>query len=301
MPATMLADYAEYEQAMGLDWYRLDPNLSFLLDRHLPDPDDRRFAEEHVAPYGPLVGCTLAPRAEETDAHGPVLARYDRWGLEVDEVVHHPTWLQNKADLVRQGFVGLPYHAGRTVPAVVTASRAYLVCQAETAIYCGLGMTGGAADIVERYAPAPVRDELLARLTSLDPEAGLGGRHVPDRAPGRQRRRCQHHPGRPGRRRVGALRGQALLLQRGRRRLHRAGPTRGRAGRDAGSGHLHRPQPPPRRLAQRVRHQAPEAQARAPSASRPARSPSTAPGAGWPAARDPASRRRPATGGASTG
>jgi acyl-CoA dehydrogenase len=175
MPATMLADYAEYEQAMGLDWYRLDPNLSFLLDRHLPDPDDRRFAEEHVAPYGPLVGCTLAPRAEETDAHGPVLARYDRWGLEVDEVVHHPTWLQNKADLVRQGFVGLPYHAGRTVPAVVTASRAYLVCQAETAIYCGLGMTGGAADIVERHAPAPVRDELLARLTSLDPEAGWEG------------------------------------------------------------------------------------------------------------------------------
>lgn len=185
MPTTMLPDYAEYEQGAGLDWYRLDPNLSFLLDRYLPDPDDRAFAEAQVAPYGPLVGTVLAPRAEETDAHGPVLNRYDRWGFEVGEVVHHPTWLQNKADLVRQGFVGLPYHAGRPVPAVVTASRAYLVSQAETAIYCGLGMTGGAADIVERHAPAAVRDELLAKLTSLDPgQAWEGGMFLTERQGG---------------------------------------------------------------------------------------------------------------------
>jgi len=175
MPIEALPDYAEYERAVGLDWYQLDPNLAFLLDHYLPDPADRAFAEEHVAPYGPLVGITLAPRAEETDAHGPVLERYDRWGLEVGEVVHHPSWLENKADLVRAGFVGLPYHAGRPVPAVVTASRAYLVCQAETAIYCGLGMTGGAADVVERHAPPSVRDELVAKLTSLDPDTSWEG------------------------------------------------------------------------------------------------------------------------------
>ncbi|MGH9091807.1 MAG: acyl-CoA dehydrogenase family protein [Acidimicrobiales bacterium] len=185
MPTTILPDYGELEQATGHDWYHLDPNLSFLLDHYLPDPADRAFAEEQVAPYGTLVGTVLAPRAEETDAHGPVLRRYDRWGVEVDEVVHHPTWTANKADLVRQGFVGLPYHAGRPVPAVVTASRAYLVSQAETAIYCGLGMTGGAADVVERHAPPGVRDELLARLTSLDPaEAWEGGMFLTERQGG---------------------------------------------------------------------------------------------------------------------
>jgi len=88
MTGAMLDDYAEYDEAIGLDWYRLDPNLSFLLDHYLPDPADRAFAEEHVAPYGSLVGCTLARRAEETDAHGPVLRQYDRWGFETDEVVH---------------------------------------------------------------------------------------------------------------------------------------------------------------------------------------------------------------------
>jgi alkylation response protein AidB-like acyl-CoA dehydrogenase len=181
----MLPDYAQYEQAIGLDWYALDPNLSRLLDRYLPDPDERAFAEAHVAPYGPLIGRTIAPRAEVSDAHGPVLERYDRWGHDVGRVVHHASWTENKADLVRHGFVGLPQHAQRPVPAVVTAARAYLVSQAETAIYCGLGMTSGAADIVERYAPAGVRDEVLGRLTSLDPDtAWEGGMFLTERQGG---------------------------------------------------------------------------------------------------------------------
>jgi len=181
----MLPDYAEFEQAAGLDWYSLDPNLSALLDRHLPDPDDRARAEEHVARFGTLVGEVIAPRAEVTDKHGPVLRRFDRWGEEVDDVVHHPNWTQNKADLVRNGFVSLETLAGQPVPGVVTASVSYLVSQAETAIYCGLGMTSGAADIVERYAPAAARDDLLGKLRSLDPDtAWEGGMFLTERQGG---------------------------------------------------------------------------------------------------------------------
>ncbi len=181
----MLPDYATYEGAIGLDWYAVDPNLRLLLDRLLPDADDRAFAEEHVAEFGRLCGGPLAERAEITDKHGPVLQRYDEWGREVDRIEHHPAWTANKADLVRAGFTGLPWHAGRAVPAVVTAARAYLVSQAETAIYCGLGMTSGAADIVERYAPPDVRDEVLRRLTSTDPDdAWEGGMFLTERQGG---------------------------------------------------------------------------------------------------------------------
>jgi acyl-CoA dehydrogenase len=181
----MLPDYAEYEQAAGLDWYEMDPNLRFLLDQFLPEPHERAFAEEHVGRFGSLVGKVIAPRAEETDKHGPVLRRYDRWGYEVDEVQHHQTWTDSKDDLVRNGFVSLESYAGRPVPATVTASISYLVSQAETAIYCGLGMTGGAADIVERYAPANVRDELLGRLRSTDPaHAWEGGMFLTERQGG---------------------------------------------------------------------------------------------------------------------
>jgi alkylation response protein AidB-like acyl-CoA dehydrogenase len=181
----MLPDYASWDEAIGLDWYEVDPNLRLLLDRLLPDADDRAFAEEHISTYGPLCGGPLARRAEITDRNGPVLERYDHWGVEVDRVVHHPTWIESKADLVRAGFTGLTHHADRPVPAVLTASMCYLVCQAETAIYCGLGMTSGAADIVERYAPDSVRDELVCRLTSLDPEeAWEGGMFLTERQGG---------------------------------------------------------------------------------------------------------------------
>jgi acyl-CoA dehydrogenase len=182
----MLPDYAEFDQAIGLDWYSMDPNLRFLLDRLLPDPGDRAYAEDVVGDYGALVGQRVAARAEVTDRHGPVLERYDAWGQDVGALVHHPTWLENKADLIRAGFAGgLQAHAGRPVPAVVTAAVSYLVSQAETAAYCALGMTSGAADIVERYAPPEVRDEFLRRLTSLDPDdAWEGGMFLTERQGG---------------------------------------------------------------------------------------------------------------------
>jgi acyl-CoA dehydrogenase len=184
-PTGMLPDYAEHEGAIGLDWYAIDPNLRSALDRLLPDADDRAFAEEHVSRFGTLCGGPLAGRAEITDKHGPRLLRYDQWGLEVDEIDHHPGWLESKAELVRAGFTGLGRHAGRPVPAVVTASLSYLVSQAETAIYCGLGMTSGAADIVERYAPDDVRDDFVRRLSSLDPdEAWEGGMFMTERQGG---------------------------------------------------------------------------------------------------------------------
>ena len=140
-----------------------------------------------MAPYGELVGTRARRPGRDHRRPRPGAQRYDHWGHEVDEVVHHPTWLANKADLVRTGFVGLRHHAGRPVPGVVTAARAYLVSQCrDRRSTARLGMTGGAADIVERYAPLGVRDALVARLNSLDPSRGLGGRHVPHRAPGRQ-------------------------------------------------------------------------------------------------------------------
>jgi len=181
----MLPDYAEFEQAMGLDWYAMDPNLSDLLDLHLPDHEERKFAEEHVARFGELVGKVIAPRAEVTDKHGPELRRYDKWGYEVDNVAHNATWTDTKADLVRNGFVSLDTYTGRPVPAALSAAVAYIVNQAETAVHCGLGMTGAAADIVERYAPEKVRSELVPRLRSLDPEfAWEGGMFLTERQGG---------------------------------------------------------------------------------------------------------------------
>lgn len=45
----VLPDYASYDQAIGLDWYDVDRNLRLLLDRLLPDADDRAFARKRLA------------------------------------------------------------------------------------------------------------------------------------------------------------------------------------------------------------------------------------------------------------
>ncbi len=181
----MLPDYADYEEATGLNWYGVDPNLSFILDHLVPDEKQRVFAEDKVLSFGELAGKTLACRAEQTDKHGPVLVRYDRWGEEINRIEHHPTWLANKADLVRNGFVGLPAHTGHSVQNVLMSALSYLVCQAETAAYCALGMTVEAADMVRRYAPAAVKDDYYRRLTSLDPaEAWEGGMFLTERQGG---------------------------------------------------------------------------------------------------------------------
>ena len=132
-----------YEGAIGLDWYSVDPNLSLLLTgcfptaatarsprstrtvrravrrRSLAACRDHRQARSGAAPVRP-VGSRRATTSSIT-RHG--------WRARL-------TWCG-------PGSPALPYHAGRPVPAVVTAALAYLVCQAETAIYCGLGMTGG--------------------------------------------------------------------------------------------------------------------------------------------------------------
>ena len=182
----MLPDYATYDEAIGLDWYEVDPNLRFTLDRLLPDAADRALAEGLVAEYGPLVGGPIARRAEVTDKNGPVLGRWDHWGKEADEVVHNSSWLENKADLVRHDYTSLGKRAGdRQVPGVVSAALNYLVCQAETALVCAMGMTNGAADIVARYAPDAVRADIVGRLTSTDPDrAWEGGMFLTERQGG---------------------------------------------------------------------------------------------------------------------
>ena len=126
----VLADYADHEQAIGLDWYAADPNLRQLLDRLLarsaataPSPRTTSPATARCA------AVRSAARAEITDKHGPVLRALRPVGrARSDRIEHHPAWLESKADLVRAGFTGLPAHAGRPVPAVRHRRRSRTSC-----------------------------------------------------------------------------------------------------------------------------------------------------------------------------
>jgi hypothetical protein len=174
-----MIDYAQYERAQGLNWYAVDPDLRFLMDYHL-DVADRDWAESHLQRMGALCGGPIAERSETVDKNPPRLERYDRWGEEINEVVHHPASLATKRDLWEHGFLGLPWsrevkERGRPVPSVLFQAFQYLLCQADTGMLCSVGMTTAAAELIERYAAPEVRERFLARMTTMNYDEAMDG------------------------------------------------------------------------------------------------------------------------------
>jgi acyl-CoA dehydrogenase len=171
-------EYEALERAVGHNWYRLDPELQRLVRQGCP-PEDVEWADAKLDELGALVGTRVAPNADVVDAHPPRLVRYDRWANEVDEVEHHPAMLDSKRAMWESGYVsGFAADEavrGRTTPGAVVGAAHYLVSQADTGLVCSMGMTSGVAGLVDAYAPADVREPLLAGLRADSLEAGIDG------------------------------------------------------------------------------------------------------------------------------
>ena len=158
-------DYAQFESAIGLNWYETDPNLRALMDRHVA-AGDRPWAEELLQRWGALCGGPIAQRAEVVDRNPPQLKRYDAWGEETCELVHHPDAIANKRDIWEQGPNGLR-RAGKEIPAVLGSAFTYMLSQSDTGMVCATGMTGGVEGFVARYAEPGVRERVLPHLQSV--------------------------------------------------------------------------------------------------------------------------------------
>src|SRR3990172_3290020 len=142
-------DYAQFESAIGLNWYLFDPNLRLLMDCHIA-PADRAWAEEHLVRWGALCGGPIAARAEVIDRNPPRLERYDALGNEVSGIVHHPDAIASKRDIWEQGPHGVSA-AGREIPSVLGSAFTYLLSHSDTGMVCSTGMTGGVEALVDRY------------------------------------------------------------------------------------------------------------------------------------------------------
>ncbi|MCU1380602.1 MAG: acyl-CoA dehydrogenase domain protein [Acidimicrobiales bacterium] len=173
-----MIDYAGLDSAVGQNWYDLDPELRARIEADCP-PEDLDWAHDTLHDFGALVGGRVARNADVIDANPPQLVRWDRWANEVDEVVHHPATRDSKAALWEAGYVsGFAAHEqarARPTPAVVLGASSYLLAQADTGMVCSLGMTSGVAGLVQAYAPAAVRDRLLAGLRASDLDGGVDG------------------------------------------------------------------------------------------------------------------------------
>ena len=158
-----MLDYATFERAIGLNWYAVDPDLQDTVHR-LSSPDVHAAAEDVLTEMGALFGGAIAQRAESTDRNPPRLERYDRWGHEIDRVVHHPGALDTKRDIYEAGRA----RAGERLPGVVGTATSYMLNQSETGMACAVGMTGGVASLVDAFGSDDVKERFLPHLRASD-------------------------------------------------------------------------------------------------------------------------------------
>lgn len=162
------------DSVIGLNLYEVDSAL----EEHLRDRIDSsqwNWAEGWLSRWGELCGGPIARRAEIVDKNPPQLVRYDRWGREANQVVHHPDAIATKRDLCEAGYTGFAWSeevisdpGRRQVAPLLSTTFNYMLCQSDTGMACACGMTGGVARILERFAPAQVKDRYLPRMTTTN-------------------------------------------------------------------------------------------------------------------------------------
>lgn len=155
----------------GINFYTADPDLSFLLSRHLSMEDDER-AQGILTEMGAVASQKMDELAAMANRNGPVLVQYDKRGQRIDEVVFHPAYHELEriayqdfaiaACTHRKGTLGWPGY----VPQPLKFALGYLGMQAESGVFCPVSMTDALARVMERYASEPLKQRFLPALTA---------------------------------------------------------------------------------------------------------------------------------------
>jgi acyl-CoA dehydrogenase len=156
-----------YRGAVGLNWYETDPTLQLTMAYYL-QPDELAVAEPHLSRIGALMGGPVAQWAEQTDRNPPRLERYDRWGHDISQVVQPTSFTESKtAVLAAQKALKDDARRAGVNPTLPLYAANYLLDQADIGMGCALGTGGGMVkSLVAAYAPADVRDHVLAKFAS---------------------------------------------------------------------------------------------------------------------------------------
>ncbi len=156
----------------GVNFYAVDPDLTFLLSRYLTGEDHRR-AQGLLMAMGAVASQRMDELAEIANRQGPVLKEFDKRGQRIDEVIFHPAYHELEhicyeqfaiaACTHREGALNWP---GR-VPQPVKFALGYLGMQAEAGVFCPVSMTDALARVLERYANDAIKQRFLPGLTAF--------------------------------------------------------------------------------------------------------------------------------------
>src|SRR5713226_10001718 len=140
-----------------INFYTADPDLAFLLRRHLSREDNDR-AQGILTEMGAVASEKMDELAEIANRQGPMLKQFDKRGERIDEVIFHPAYHELERIAYEdfaiaacchcEGALGWP---GR-VPQPIKFALGYLGMQAEAGVFCPVSMTDALARALERYA-----------------------------------------------------------------------------------------------------------------------------------------------------
>ncbi|HEY6285066.1 MAG TPA: acyl-CoA dehydrogenase family protein, partial [Ktedonobacteraceae bacterium] len=156
----------------GINFFSADPDLSFILKRHISAEDFER-AQVVLSEMGAIASQKMDSLAEAANCQGPVLMQFDKKGQRVDEVIFHPAYHELEriayqdfaiaACSHRDGALGWQGH----IPQPVKFALGYLGMQAEAGVFCPIAMTDALARVLERYASEALKRRFLPLLTAL--------------------------------------------------------------------------------------------------------------------------------------
>src|SRR2546421_7080239 len=155
-----------------INFFTADPDLSFLLQRHLSEKDYER-ALLILTDMGAVASQRMDELAQIANRQGPALMQFDKRGQRVDEVIFHPAYHELEK-IAYQDFAiaacshcdGAPGWPGKA-PQPVKFALAYLGMQAEAGVFCPVSMTDALARVLEHYASKPLQQRFLPALTAL--------------------------------------------------------------------------------------------------------------------------------------
>src|SRR5215471_18246346 len=156
----------------GMNFFSADPDLSFILKRHLSAEDYER-AEIILFEMGAVASQKMDSLAEQANRQGPVLLQFDKKGQRVDEVIFHPAYHELERIAYQDFAIAACSHREGTlgwqgrIPQPVKFALGYLGMQAEAGVFCPIAMTDALARVLERYASDELKKRFLPSLTAF--------------------------------------------------------------------------------------------------------------------------------------
>ena len=165
--------------------YTADPVLGTYLRRHLP-PDVLSATEGNRERMGELASGRLLDLAVRHQRDKPVHVARDPWGNRVDRIEVNDAWKAYARVAAEEGLLATAYeraHGGHS--RLVQFALVYLFAPSSQVYTCPLAMTDGCARTLETLGPPHIRERVLPRLTTRDPDrAWTSGQWMTERTGG---------------------------------------------------------------------------------------------------------------------